>query len=371
MTKLHDLYREGGQSPWIDNLMRGWLADGHLAWLLDEGVRGVTSNPTTVAKAIEATAAYDGQFRSGLDGTTIDQRYWELVLEDIRGALSVLSPLYEHSGGLDGFVSVEVAPSLAHDTDATVASALSLHERIARPNLLVKIPATREGVPAIRRVIGEGKSVNVTLIFSLERYGAVIEAYLSGLEDLVAKGGDPTRVASVASFFLSRVDTEVDQRLEAIAAEDTSAEPLGLRGCAAVAQAKLAYELFRDHFQGPRWDALSARGAWVQRPLWASTSAKNPDYPDLLYVNTLVGPDTVNTMPDTTLKAFLDHGEVARTVRQGLEEARSTLQSLTEVGVDLEAVAEVLEEEGVASFAKSFDECQEVLAAKAIEAQSG
>ncbi|MBO0714572.1 MAG: transaldolase [Acidimicrobiales bacterium] len=371
MTKLHDLYLEGGQSPWIDNLMRGWLADGHLAWLVGQGVRGVTSNPTIMAKAIEATGAYDEQFRAGLDGTTIEQGYWDLVLEDIRGALWVLSPLYEHSGGRDGFVSVEVSPSLAHDTEATVASALSLHERVGRPNLLVKIPATPEGVPAIRRVIGEGKSVNVTLIFSLERYGEVIDAYLSGLEDLVARGGDPAQVASVASFFVSRVDTEVDQRLEAVAAESNSREPLDLRGRAAVAQAKVAYELFRDRFRGPRWEALSAKGAWVQRPLWASTSTKNPDYPELLYVNDLIGPDTVSTMPDATLEAFLDHGEVRRTVRHGLEEARSILQELAEVGVDLEAVAEVLEDEGVAAFAKSFEECQEVLAAKAIGRQAG
>ncbi|MBO0893739.1 MAG: transaldolase [Acidimicrobiales bacterium] len=372
-TKLHQLYDQGGQSPWIDNLMRGWLIGGHLAELVDQGVRGVTSNPTILARAIEGGSDYDEQFRQVVSQATIEQAYWELVLHDIDEALTVLAPVHERSDGADGFVSLEVAPSLAHDTAASVSAALSLHERLDRPNLFVKIPATAEGVPAIRQVVAQGKTVNVTLIFSLERYGEVIEAYIAGLEDLVAAGGDPKTVASVASFFVSRVDTEVDRRLEA-AAERTGrsggGDPRSLRGRAAVAQAKLAYQLFLERFSGPRWEALAAKGARVQRPLWASTSTKNPDYPDLLYVDSLIGPDTVNTMPDTTLAAFLDHGTVARTVDQGVDEARETMSALGGVGVDLADVSQVLEDEGVAAFAKSFNECLEVLTAKAAVLQA-
>jgi transaldolase len=370
VTKLHLLYDQGGQSPWIDNLMRGWLTSGHLAELAALGVRGVTSNPTILARAIEGGSDYDEQFRQVVSHATVEQAYWELVIEDIDGALSALRPLYDQSGGRDGFVSLEVAPSLAHDTEATVQAALSLHERLDRPNLLVKIPATAEGVPAIRRVVARGKSVNVTLIFSLERYAEVIEAYLSGLEELVAAGGDPRAVASVASFFVSRVDTEVDRRLEE-AAPALRDRVLALRGKTAVAQAKLAYQLFRERFSGPRWEALAAKGAQVQRPLWASTSTKNPAYSDLLYVDSLIGPDTVNTMPDATLEAFLHHGVVARTVDEGLDEARSTLSALAAAGVDLAQVSQVLEDEGVAAFAKSFDECLEVLSAKAAAIQAG
>jgi transaldolase len=391
-TKLHELYDRGGQSAWIDNLMRGWLTGGHLAGLVDQGVRGVTSNPTILAKAIEAGSDYDEQFRQVVTHATVEQAYWELVLRDIDGALSVLRPVYDETDGHDGFVSLEVAPSLAHDTEATASAALSLHERLDRPNLLVKIPATAEGVPAIRRVVAQGKSVNVTLIFSLERYGEVIEAYIAGLEDLVAAGRDPKPVASVASFFVSRVDTEVDRRLEAAAVRPAASvpdavrpdaarpdmarpngagpgDPLSLRGRAAVAQAKLAYQLFKERFSGPRWEALAAKGAQVQRPLWASTSTKNPAYPDLLYVDRLIGPDTVNTMPDATLEAFMDHGVVARTVDEGVEEARAELSALAGVGVDLEVVSQVLEDEGVAAFAKSFDECLEALTVKAVVLQ--
>jgi transaldolase len=371
-TKLHQLYDQAGQSPWVDNLKRGWLTGGRLADLVDQGVTGVTSNPTIMARAIEGGPDYDEQFRQVIPHATVEQAYWELVLHDIDGALSVLRPVYDQRGGEDGFVSLEVAPSLARDTEATVSAALSLHERLDRPNLFVKIPATEEGVPAIRRVIAKGKSVNVTLIFSLERYGEVIEAYFSGLEELVAAGGDPKAVASVASFFVSRVDTEVDRRLEAAGARPDAGreDPLSLRGRAAVAQAKLAYQLFEERFSGPRWEALAAKGAHVQRPLWASTSTKNPAYPDLLYVDSLIGPDTVNTMPDTTIEAFMDHGVVARTVDRDVERARAELDALADVGVDLAEVSQLLEDEGVAAFAKSFDECLEVLTAKAAALQT-
>jgi transaldolase len=294
--------------------------------------------------------------------------YWDLVVDDVRGALAVLRPVYDESGGADGFVSLEVDPGLTRDTEGTIDAAQDLHARIDEPNLLVKIPATAEGVPAIRRMISDGRSINVTLIFSLERYRDVIEAYIGGLEDLVAGGGDPSDVASVASFFVSRVDTEVDRRLEAIAAgaEGAVAErALALRGKAAVAQAHLAYEIFLAQFGSERFAALKAAGARVQRPLWASTSTKNPAYPDLAYVNSLIGPDTVNTMPDSTVAAFSDHGTVARTVDADFAGDHAVLDALAEVGVDMAEVSRVLEEEGVSAFAKSFDELVEQLEQKA------
>jgi transaldolase len=266
-------------------------------------------------------------------------------------------------------VSLEVAPALAHETDASIEAARSLHHRIESPNLFVKIPGTAEGVPAIRQMISEGRNINVTLIFSIERYSDVIEAYLSGLEKLAAKpGADLSGVASVASFFVSRVDTEVDRRLEALAEQTGGSRAeaaLALRGKAAVAQAKLAYQLFESRFSGPRWQALAAKGAQVQRPLWASTSTKNPHYADLAYVNSLIGPHTVNTMPDATLTDFLDHGVVARTVDKTAGEAQKLLDDLGELGVDMADVAQTLEDEGVAAFAKSFDELLQRLSDKA------
>jgi len=367
VTRLTDLYEQQGQSPWIDNLRRDWLRDGTLSGFVGQGIRGVTSNPTIFAKAISGEDSYDEQFSALIETTSVEDAYWDLVVDDIESALDVLRPTYESSGGADGFVSLEVAPSLAHDTPGTVAAARSLHERIDRANLLVKIPATPEGVPAIEQMIAEGRSINVTLIFSLERYGEVIEAYLAGLERLVDSGAtDLSSVASVASFFISRVDTEVDRRLEAAAAGSSDPDAvLRLRGRAAVAQGKLAYQLFCERFAGPRWEALAAKGARVQRPLWASTSTKNPDYPDLAYVDPLIGPHTVNTMPEGTIAAFLDHGTVARTVDDGVDEARHLEEELAAAGIDLSDVARVLEDEGVAAFAKSFDELEQSLSDKA------
>ena len=364
MTRLQQLFEEQGQSPWLDNLKRGYLTGGDLQRLVNDGIRGVTSNPTIFQKAIAGSADYDDQFRACADQKAgIDDIYWTMVVADIEEALRILRPVYDMSDGGDGFVSVEVAPDLARDTDGTIRSARQLHERIAEPNLFVKIPATAEGVPAIRQMISEGKSINVTLIFSLDRYDEVIEAYLSGLETF---DGDLSRVASVASFFVSRVDTEVDRRLEAIGSD----EALALRGKAAVAQAKLAYRLFRRRFSGERWEALAARGARYQRPLWASTSTKNPEYPDTLYVDNLIGPDTVNTLPDATIGAFEDHGTVACTVDQAVDQAEQTLDQLGALGIDLEDVSRVLEDEGVASFAKSFDELMTSLETKARELES-
>jgi len=366
MTALHDLHDLQGQSPWLDNLRRDWIQDGTLAGLVDRGIRGVTSNPTIFAKAISGQDTYDDQFRSLIATTPVEDAYWDLVVDDILGALELLRPVYDSSGGGDGFVSVEVAPSLAHDTGGTIIAARGLHERIDRPNVLVKIPATPECVPSIRQMIAEGRSINVTLIFSITRYGEVIEAYLSGLEALAASGvQDLSGVASVASFFISRVDTEVDKRIEAAVAGGADADLLALRGTAAVAQAKLAYALFATRFAGPRWEALAARGARVQRPLWASTSTKNPAYPDLAYVDTLIGPDTVNTMPDGTVADFLDHGTVARTVDTDVDTARSEIDRLASAGIDMEGVAAVLGAEGVASFAASFDDLMASLSAKA------
>jgi transaldolase len=359
MTKLHELY-QAGQSPWLDNLRRDWLTSGRLAGLVDEGVRGVTSNPTIFAKAISGEHDYDEQFASLVPGHTVEEAYWELVIKDIEDALTVLLPLHRESGGTDGFVSLEVAPALAHDTEGTITAARSLHGRIDRPNLLVKVPATAAGVPAVRQMISEGRSINVTLIFGLDRYDEVIEAYLSGLEAFAASGADDlSGVHSVASFFVSRVDTEVDRRLLSVPNGES------LQGRAAVAQAQEAYQHFRRAFSGPRWEALAARGALVQRPLWASTSTKNPAYPDLLYVDTLIGPDTVNTMPDQTLEALMDHGTVARTVDADPKAAADTLAELEAEGIDFDDVATVLEDEGVHSFAKSFDELLQSLSDKA------
>ena len=371
MTRLQELYDTGGQSPWIDNLKRSWLTKGHLAELIGQGVRGLTSNPTIMAKAIEEGSDYDEQFEESYTrhGNVLDA-YWDLVVKDVEDALGEFRPLYDESGGTDGFVSIEVAPNLARDTDGTIEAARGLHERIDRPNVLVKIPATEEGIPAIRQMISEGRSINVTLIFSLERYEQVVEAYLSGLEALVEGGGDPSPVASVASFFVSRVDTETDRRLQAIAdANPDSALAVSARqllGKTAVAQARLAYERFLRRFNGERWERLQAAGARPQRPLWASTSTKNPEYPDLIYVETLIGPNTVNTMPEQTLEAFLEHGHVARTI-DDFDRARAVLDSLAEVGVDLADISRTLEEEGVTAFEKSFDEVSERLQNKAAQ----
>ncbi len=370
MTKLNDLYDEQGQSPWLDNLRRDYLTGGKLQKLVDQGIRGVTSNPTIFAKAIEGGDYYDAQFRSLLDSKTVEESYWELVITDITDALAVLRPVHDSSDGVDGYVSLEVAPSLAHDTKGTIVSARQLHQRIHKPNLFVKIPATAEGVPAIRTMIGESRSINVTLIFSLDRYQEVMEAYVGGLEDAVAGGvTDLSGIRSVASFFVSRVDTEVDRRLETAAGqagdEKTKQALLDARGTAAVAQAQQAYQRFVAVFSGPRWEALAAKGAKVQRPLWASTSTKNPAYPDLAYVDTLIGPDTVNTMPDETIAAFLDHGTVARTVDADPQVSADALRRLQTLGIDMGDVAKTLEDEGVASFAKSFDELMQSLTDKA------
>jgi len=363
MDRLAHLYTEQGQSPWLDNLKRSYITGGQLARLVASGIRGLTSNPTIFQKAIQGSADYDDQFRELVHagGTTLDH-YWGMVLQDINGALDCFAELYQQSNGGDGFVSVEVAPDLAHDGPGTAAAARALHLQIARPNLMVKIPGTAEGIPAIREMIAEGRSINVTLLFSIDRYQQVMDAYIDGLEEYAATpGADLAKVASVASFFISRVDSEVDARLDAIG----TPEALALRGKAAIAQAKLAYRAFQRTFSGPRWEALAAKGAVVQRPLWASTSTKNPAYPDTLYVDTLIGPHSVNTLPDATIEAFADHGTLARTIDADVDEAAQQWDAITAVGVDLDDVAAKLERDGVASFQKSFDELLDALTAKA------
>jgi transaldolase len=372
VTKLHELYEDGGQSPWIDNLKRSYLTSGRLTELIDDGIRGMTSNPTIMAKAIEGGSDYDEQFAASMaEHNDVQKAYWDLVVQDVSDALEAFAPLYKRSDKGDGFVSIEVAPDLARDTAGTIAAARDLHARIERPNCLVKIPATEEGLPAIRQMIAEGRSINVTLIFSIDRYEEVIEAYMSGLESFAGAGGDPSGVASVASFFVSRVDTETDRRLEALAAADPDSALAGkansLRGKTAVAQARLAYETFGRRFSGRRWDVLAAQGARVQRPLWASTSTKNPAYADLAYVDTLVAPRTVNTMPEETVGIFVDHGRVHQMSDEDLSRATVALEGLESVGVDLRDVARVLEDEGVASFAKSFEEVIEQLGDKAAQ----
>ncbi len=361
--RLQGLYSECGQSPWLDNLRRGWITGGELDAWVEQGIRGLTSNPSIFQKAIESSLDYDEQFSDLVcSGTSVDDAYWQLVTSDIRGALGALEGVHESSGGTDGFVSVEVDPSLAHDEAATTRAARELHEAIARPNLMVKIPGTLEGLGAIRQMIAEGRSINVTLIFSVARYEQVAEAYLSGLEDRVASGvTELSGVASVASFFVSRTDTEVDRRLDAVGT--TSA--LGLRGRTAVAQAQAAYGRFGEIFSGPRWERLAALGAQVQRPLWASTSTKNPAYPDTLYVDELIGPHTVNTMPDDTLAAFCDHGKLRRSVDADQSAASYVLDAVQEHGIDLNGVADTLEAQGVAAFTKSFDELLVSLQSKA------
>ena len=361
--KLKDLYLLGNQSPWLDNLRRGWITSGELDRWVESGIRGLTSNPAIFQKAIEGSADYDLQFGQLIkDGVAVKQAYWDLVTSDIEGALAALAPVYESSQGVDGFVSVEVDPALARDTERTTADARALHQLIDAPNLMVKIPGTSEGVPSIRTLIGEGRSINVTLIFSVPRYVEVVEAYISGLEDAVANGiEDLSQIASVASFFISRTDTEVDRRLQEIGTD----QALELRGKTAVAQAQVAYQQFLSAFSGARWEALAAKGAQPQRPLWASTSTKNPNYSETLYVDELIGPHTVNTMPDNTIASFITSGSVRRSIDADPEASELILRKVAEIGIDLEHVAAVLEEEGVASFVKSFDELITTLTSKA------
>lgn len=361
-TRLNDLFNVAGQSPWLDNLKREYIVNGEFARVLASGIRGLTSNPTIFQKAIQGSTLYDEQFHESIKhGLTTEETYWELVVSDIVGALDIFHPLYVSSSGLDGFVSVEVSPELAQDMAGTIASAQELHKRIARPNVMIKVPATQACIPAIEEIISRGINVNVTLIFGLNRYQEVMDAYIRGLQKLsISNPSKVQDVASVASFFISRVDSEVDKRLEALGSQ----EALDLRGKAAIAQAKIAYEMFEQTFSGDVWRSLANLGAQVQRPLWASTSTKNPNYADTMYVDELIGPHSVNTLPDATMEAFSDHGSVAETITSNVEGARKVLDDLHRLGIDMAEVADQLEHDGVHSFQQSFNELLAALEAK-------
>jgi transaldolase len=360
-SRLHELSARG-QSVWIDYLSRDLCRSGELKRLIDEdAVVGVTSNPTIFQKAISQGDAYDGQLRELLETESEPKEiFLQLAVRDIQSALEVLAPVHEQNPE-DGYVSIEVDPNFAYDTKATYDEAIRLHEWIDKPNLYVKIPGTEPGLQAIEDCIAGSHSINVTLVFSLPRYRQVVEAYLRGLERLAEDGGDLTKVRSVASFFVSRVDTETDKRLDAIGTE----EALALRGKLAIANARLAYEHYLEAFSGARWEALAAKGAFTQRCLWASTSTKNPAYRDVLYVEELIGPHTVDTMPEETIKDFQDHGEVrGDTVLEGVEEAHRLFDQLAAVGIDYDDVVDTLEKEGVQKFSDSFAELLDGVMAK-------
>ncbi len=349
-----------GQSVWVDFLSRESVRGGHLQELIDEdSIVGATSNPTIFQKAMSTGSAYDEQLHElAAQGSELAPTFWALAEQDIKDACDLFMPVFERTAGRDGYVSLEVDPRLAYDTLETFREAMRLHGEVDHPNLMVKIPATKPGLAAVEDVVAKGRSINVTLIFSLERYAEVAESYIRGIERLVAEGGDPGKVASVASFFVSRIDTEADRRLDELGG------PAELKGKLAIANAKLAYEHFKRMFAGPRWEYLAAKGASPQRVLWASTSTKNPAYPDTIYVEELIGPDTVNTMPEETIKAYQDHGEPQTRLDSGLAEARRVFEGLERAGVDYHDVTETLEREGVEKFAASFEELLQALQAK-------
>ena len=361
-SRLHEL-SELGQSVWIDFLSRNLVKKGELARMMrEDAVVGVTSNPTIFQKAISAGDAYDEQLREVLKNQRDPKEVFiQLAARDVGDALDLLRSVWDQGGGKDGYVSIEVDPNLADDTQATIAEAARLHDVIDRPNLFVKIPATKPGLPAIEEMIARGRSINVTLIFSLDRYAEVAEAYVRGLERFVQDAGDPPTLASGARFCVSRVDTEADKRLDEVGGHDE------LKGKLAIANAKLAYERYKEIFSGERWEALAAKGATPQRCLWASTSTKNPAYRDVMYVEELIGPMTVDTMPEETIRAFQDHGDVAPTLEQGIDEAKDVFERIAEAGVDYDDVVATLEREGVEKFADSFSELLEGIRAKAGE----
>src|ERR1700716_3104249 len=374
-TPIEEL-RKQGQSLWLDNIRRQLITSGELAKLRDEGVYGVTSNPTIFEKAVSGSTDYDealvGLARGKGKPAAI---LWDLMVEDIQAAADVFRPVYDASKGHDGFVTIEVSPAVAPSAKRTVEMARDLWKRCQRPNVMVKIPATRPGLPAIRQMIGEGVNINVTLIFSGDRYAEVAWAFLAGLEDFKATGGDLDKVNSVASFFVSRVDTKIDKMLtEKIAAAKDPKEAKRLErlyGKAGIANSKMAYQKFKELHSGPRWEALRKEGATPQRCLWGSTSVKDPRYPDTMYVEELIGPDTVDTVPPNTLAAFREHGEVRRSLDAHVDVARRQLKELAEAGIDLDQVTSELEVEGVESFAKSYEDLNRTLTTAAREIRAG
>ena len=357
-SRLHRLSALG-QSVWIDSLSREWLETGELARMMrEDAVVGVTSNPTIFQKAMSEGDWYDEQLREVMEAEDdLKEIFLQLAAHDIAAACDLFRPVWEEGHGRDGYVSMEVDPNLAYDTEATIEQATRFHDWLERPNLFVKIPATAPGLPAIEGMNARGRNINVTLTFSLQRYAEVAESYIRGVERLVEAGGDPSAVASVASFFVSRVDTETDKRL------DDAGRP-ELKGKLAIANAKLAYQEYKQIFADDRWEALAAKGATRQRCLWASTSTKNPEYRDVMYVEELIGPETVNTMPKETIEAFQDHGEVALTLEQDLDEARRLFEQLAEAGIDYDDVTDTLEREGVQKFIDSFTELLEGIETK-------
>jgi transaldolase len=349
-----------GQSVWVDFISRELIRGGGLQRLIDEdAVVGATSNPTIFQKAMTAGDAYDEQlYELASQGVGVEDAFWALAEQDIREGCDVFRPIWDETAAGDGYVSLEVDPRLAYDTLGTFREAMHLHEAVDRRNLLVKIPATKPGLAAIEDAIAKGRSINITLIFSLRRYAEVAESYTRGIERLIAEGGDPRAVASVASFFVSRIDTEADRRLDEIGGHEQ------LKGKLAIANAKLAYKHYKETFSGPRWDFLAAKGASPQRVLWASTSTKNPAYPDTMYVEELLGKDTINTMPHETLVAYQDHGDPAPRLESGLEEAHRVFEELRAAGVDYDDVTDTLEREGVEKFSRSFEELLAALRVK-------
>jgi transaldolase len=356
------LLAEHGQSVWLDNLTRSMVHDGRLKRLIDEdGVSGITSNPAIFHKAMTTGSDYDQQIRAlGAKGRSAVEIYEALAIQDVQDALDLLRRVFDRTNGTDGFVSLEVSPHLASDTEGTIIEARRLWSRVARPNLLVKIPGTPEGVPAIRQCLSEGINVNVTLLFSLDAHRAVMHAHLDALDARMGRGEPVATVASVASFFLSRIDTKVDKLLDGM----TDPRAKAIRGMAAVASAKLAYALWKETYSGPRWERLRAAGARVQKPLWASTSTKDKAYPDVKYVEPLIGPFTVNTLPDETVDAFRDHGRVADTVELDLDRERRALADLESLGISLKRVTDELVEEGIEKFNQPFDALLAALEAK-------
>lgn len=360
LTKLHQIHQKTGQSIWLDFIRRGYIDSGELAALIDDGLRGITSNPSIFEKAISDSSDYDQALAqlAQNDGNTDQDIYEALAIADIQRATDLLRPVYDESRGIDGYVSLEANPDLAYDTQSTIAEVRRLFKRVGRPNVMIKVPDTSAGIPAIATLIGEGINVNVTLMFSLADYDAVADAYLRGLERLAANNGDLGAVASVASFFVSRVDTMIDGQLNKVIDQDGPSAEIArlLKGKIGIANARLAYTRFLNVFSSERWQRLAARGANVQRVLWGSTSVKNPDYPDTMYADNLMGPNTVNTLPLETIDLVRDHGRVAVSLTENLDQAREQLNQLATLDIDLDIVTQQLQDDGVIKFADAFDD---------------
>ena len=359
LRKLADI----GQSIWLDYISRSLITSGELQSLIDKGLRGITSNPSIFEKAVSSGSDYDDDIRKlAISGKSVDEIYEALVTGDVRDAADLMRPVYDATDALDGYVSLEVNPDLAHDADGTIAEARHLFSVLDRPNVFIKVPATPAGVPAIKTLISEGVNVNVTLIFSVSQYEAISEAYIAGLEKRAKAGGDVARVASVASLFVSRMDSAVDAALE---------ENSGLKGKIAVANARMVYAGFLEIFSGARWERLAGLGARVQRPLWASTSTKNPSYPDTIYVDSLIEAHTVNTLPPTTLEAYLDHGKMTLMTKADMEKSRAHLANLAKLGVKLDAITKKLLDDGVDAFATAFEALVDQIAKKTEKFRTG